>query len=163
MVLRAHPVRPQLFSLLLFALLLTLVARSDKTGSWRPLALAPVVMIVWVNCHGGWIVGLAVLGLWISMTALSAPWRDRIVLAGVLAASAAATLVNPYGFGLWHFLSTTVRLERTLISDWQPLYSLPVRLLEPVDRGFRAHRSRRASERERVPASGTLRSQSCSG
>jgi hypothetical protein len=82
-------------------------------------------MAIWANAHGGWIVGLAILGLWTAMTVVSFSWRDRLVLAGVLAASVAATLVNPYGVGMWKFLETTVGLERPMIADWQPLYQLP--------------------------------------
>jgi hypothetical protein len=32
-----------------------------------------------------------------------------------------ATLVNPYGIGLWGFILETVRLDRAAIADWQPL------------------------------------------
>jgi hypothetical protein len=43
------------------------------------------------------------------------------VLAGIALASAAATLVNPYGWGLWQFLAETVRLERPDIPEWEPI------------------------------------------
>jgi hypothetical protein len=125
MLWRAYPIRPQLVSLLLFAILLTVIARADDRRSVRPLLLIPLVMAVWVNAHGGWIVGLAILGLWMAMTAVTASWRERMALAGVLAASLAATLVNPYGYGLWAFLGTTVGLDRPMISDWMPLYRMP--------------------------------------
>ena len=36
------------------------------------------------------------------------------------AASLAATLVNPYGVGLWRFLATTVRSSRPDITEWAP-------------------------------------------
>jgi hypothetical protein len=125
MLWRAYPIRPQLVSLLMFAILLRLIVLADDRRSFRPLLLIPFVMAVWVNAHGGWIVGVAILGLWTAMTAITASWRERIALAGVLAASLAATLVNPYGYGMWAFLGTTVGLERPMISDWQPLYRMP--------------------------------------
>jgi hypothetical protein len=123
--LRALPIRPQVFSLAMFALLLAIIVHAGRTKSWRALALVPVVMAVWVNLHGGWIVGLGVFGLWSLMTMPARPWADRLVLAGAVAASLAATLVNPYGVEMWQFLATTVRMERPMIADWQPLYTLP--------------------------------------
>jgi hypothetical protein len=125
MLWRAYPIRPQLLSLLLFAILLKLVAMADNRKSFRPLLLIPVVMAAWVNLHGGWILGLAMLGLWMAITAVTASWRERMVLLGVLAASVAATLVNPYGYGMWTFLAATVGIERPMISDWLPLYQIP--------------------------------------
>ena len=125
MLWRAYPIRPQLVSLLMFAVLLALLGAADDRRSIRPLLWIPAVMAVWANTHGGWIVGVAILGLWGAMTVVSLPWRDRLALAGVLTASIAATLLNPYGLGMWRFLEATVRLERPMISDWQPLYQLP--------------------------------------
>ena len=125
MLWRAYPIRPQLLSLLFFAVLLKLITSADDRRSLRPLLPAPLLMAIWVNAHGGWLVGLGVLGLWTAMTAIAASWRQRMALAAILAASLAATLVNPYGSGMWEFLLSTVRLERPLISDWQPLYMLP--------------------------------------
>jgi hypothetical protein len=88
---------------------------SERPGSLR-LWLLPVLMLVWVNLHGGFLVGFALLAIyWVS-----AAWRwftltgDRLedvlqkirtgnrsralVVTAVL--SALATLVNPYGWNL---------------------------------------------------------------
>ncbi len=122
--LRAYPIRPQIFSLLMFASLLTLLARADDQRSVRPLLGVPVLMAVWVNLHGGWVVGLGFFALWSAMSAATnGEYRGAII--GVFGLACAATLLNPYGVGLWHFLADTVRVERPLIGDWQPLYTLP--------------------------------------
>jgi hypothetical protein len=84
----------------------------------------PAVMAAWVNLHGGWIVGLGVLVLWTSMRMIAGD-RGRLAMAGVVAAAAAATLLNPHGLAMWRFLFETVRPERQMIADWQPLYELP--------------------------------------
>jgi hypothetical protein len=125
MLWRAYPVRPQVFSLFFFAILLKLIDEADRRGSTRPLLLVPVVMALWVNAHGGWIVGLAMFGVWGAMTAIAASGRDRLALAAIGAASLAATLANPYGYDMWVFLWNTVGLDRPMISDWQPLFRLP--------------------------------------
>jgi hypothetical protein len=110
----------------MFAILLGLLKRAGEEGRLRSsLAWIPVVMAVWVNLHGGWIVGFGVLGLWCAIHCLEGSWPDRFAIAIVLAIAFASTLVNPYGTGMWEFLAATVRVERPNITEWQPLYERP--------------------------------------
>lgn len=128
---RTHTVRPQLFSVLFFALLLSAMVRFDQ-GSRVPILVAPILMALWVNVHGGWIVGLAVLGLWIAFRVvdrradLTSAQRVMLVSAGLLAV--AATLANPYGSGMWRFLAETVRFGRADIEEWGSVLTHPVAL-----------------------------------
>ncbi len=120
---RTQHVRPQLFSLVLFAALLLLIRMRDQRP--RAIYLAPFLMAFWVNLHGGWIVGLGVLGLWAAIEAVStgSTWRRRIELSAVVTFSGGATLLNPYGPGMWAFLWETVGLGREDISEWLPIVS----------------------------------------
>ena len=122
--LRVHPVRPQMFSILMFAWLLTLLKRADDRDSLRPLVWIPAVMAMWVNLHGGWVVGIGFFGLW-SLARGCTNGRERAPIASALGAALGATLINPYGVLMWHFLAGTVRLDRPMIADWQPIYMLP--------------------------------------
>ena len=122
---RSHAIRPQLFSLLMFAILLAVLKRADDGRSLRPILWVPVVMAAWVNLHGGWIVGLGFFGLWCAHNSLQGPWPRRLALAVALSAALGATLLNPYGVGMWDFLAATVRLERPMITEWQPLHQRP--------------------------------------
>lgn len=127
MLLRVHPFRPQIFSVFLFALMLWLINRAERRDSMTPLFVVPLIMIPWVNLHGGWIVGIGTLGFWIATRVafkrLSSSRAAWLLLIGV--AACLATLVNPYGLEMWRFLADTVRVERPMISDWQPTYALP--------------------------------------
>src|SRR5581483_3818664 len=104
---RAIAVRPQLFSLLLFAALLTLIADTDERSS-RSFLLAPLLFVPWTNLHGGWLVGLGTFWIWSAGRILRAyAAGNRTAIAQAIAAAAAAagaTLLNPYGIGLWAFL-----------------------------------------------------------
>lgn len=126
-LLRVHPFRPQIFSVLLFALMLWLIGRAERRHSLTPLIALPLTMMAWVNLHGGWIVGVGTLGFWIATRvgferpSLQRVWRLAVV--GV--AACAATLVNPYGLDMWRFLAGTVRVGRPMIADWQPTFALP--------------------------------------
>ncbi len=130
------PVRPQMFTVLGFALLLYILVRRDT----RPRVvwwLVPLY-IVWTNAHGGFLAGVAFLGLAVLIegyrTLAAGGWRALVHRPFVTLAQAAltaltATLVNPYGLGLWRFLLRTATVARPEIVEWQPLASFPEYML----------------------------------
>ena len=120
-------IRPQLFSAVLFVILLVILRSAERNRPLRLFWVAPL-FAAWANLHGGWIVGLGVLGLW----AVLAAARSRIPLwwggfAPLLAVVGSA--LNPYGWRLWVFLWQTVGLGRADIEDWQPIFARPPRLV----------------------------------
>jgi hypothetical protein len=125
---RAAQVRPQIFSVLLFAALVRLIVRSAR-GSIRPLFWTIPVLTVWANLHGGWLVGVGTVGLvcagevW-DRRGAEAPARMLGPLL-IAALATAATLVNPYGVGLWAFMLETVRFGREGIGEWGPIWLEP--------------------------------------
>jgi hypothetical protein len=119
---RVHPVRPQLFSVLLCAALLTTVVNVDR-GRRRLLVLIPVLLGVWANLHGGYLVGIGILAIWTAFRVVRSDThqRQRLEILGVALLSVIATLATPYGVGLWSFLWETVGATRVGIADWAPL------------------------------------------
>lgn len=126
------PMRPQIFTILGFSLLLyILVRRTTRPGVvWW---LVPVY-IVWANAHGGFLAGVAFLGLAVLIEGYGAlaagGWQALwhgpfLALAQAALAALAGTLVNPYGLGLWRFLLRTATVARPEIVEWQPLASFP--------------------------------------
>jgi hypothetical protein len=119
---QAHHVRPQMFSVAAFAFMLSTLI---KDGPVSRLLLIPPVFALWVNLHGGWIVGGGVLAIWSLLTLpTSVSTREKGALFLVAALALIGTLANPYGWGMWEFLRTTVGFGRAEITDWQPLYRL---------------------------------------
>ena len=119
-------VRPQLFSVLLLAVLLLILTRSPR----RPalLVATPALFALWANLHGGWIVGMGVLGLWVAVAVARgslSTWRA----AAVLASAVLGSLCTPYGFGLWTFLAETVRVGRADIEEWEAIWEKPAQFL----------------------------------
>lgn len=111
--------RPQLWTALFLALITTTTGWSVR----RLLILWPSVFAIWANLHGGWIVGLGVVGAWIIGTALDMrSWRVGWRFAAVWSLCLAATLATPYGFELWRFIGATVGVKRHDISEWQPIW-----------------------------------------
>jgi hypothetical protein len=124
--------RPHLFTLLLVVVFYAVLERARR-GRPRLLVTLPALMVLWTNLHGGFFVGIILIGCyaageiatWLlekdSEKAMAGLRRSRpFVLAGL--ASAAATLVNPYTYRLhvhmWKFLSGA-SLWR-YINEYQP-------------------------------------------
>jgi hypothetical protein len=97
--------RPELISLVLLAVHLAVLARAPHAPRW--LWLLPGLQLLWVNCHGFFLMGPLVLSAYAvewTVDRLRPPAvpADRPPLRTFVAASVAswlACLVNPYGLG----------------------------------------------------------------
>jgi hypothetical protein len=125
--------RPQLFTFIFLAALLMLLTR-DNYGRGSPLWLFIPMMILWVNFHGGFFMGLAVFALYGLTAAARDIWRRRglshgLSLGGLLAAATLATLITPYGLDNWRAVSHTLdnQLTRNLIVEWEPMLRVMLR------------------------------------
>ncbi|MFO0977052.1 MAG: hypothetical protein U0996_11685 [Planctomycetaceae bacterium] len=85
----------------------------------------PPVLCFWTNSHGGFAAGLAILsaahGLACLQILVSTGLRHRTLLINITLVTIAcfgASLVNPYGTGLWKFMLDALLLPRPEISDW---------------------------------------------
>ncbi|MGC9320197.1 MAG: hypothetical protein ACP5KN_19345 [Armatimonadota bacterium] len=97
--------RPQAATTALFVAMLCIIEQS-RQGRHRWLLVAPLLMIPWVNLHGGFIFGPALLVLY-ALCTLPEWYRQRrrgkalqpspALLVGVIVASLLACLVNPHG------------------------------------------------------------------
>jgi hypothetical protein len=100
--------RPHQVTTLFFALLLYELERlREGRAPARRLWWIPALFVLWTNLHGGFVAGLALVGIYLAAEVAGCVWygegatpRRAALLAGLLAASAAATLVNPYGWTL---------------------------------------------------------------
>jgi len=137
--------RPQTFSMFLFVLLLDILERSRR----RPwlLVLPPLIIALWTNLHGAFPAGLMLIGCFflaacgdqflcsrirknageasdariLANAATGATAPHRIALALCLGASTLATLVNPYGWGIYRYvLHTSQRASQRQIDEWLP-------------------------------------------
>ena len=123
-------VRPHLFTYVCFALLMFILSQAER-GRLRWLWGLPLLFALWPNLHGGFLAGIGILLLWLLIYLLEfvlrrprlpatpqpAPWTALAAVALALL----ATLVNPYGIGLWTFLLRTATIPRPEITEWAPL------------------------------------------
>ncbi|MCU0692149.1 MAG: hypothetical protein MUF54_12185, partial [Polyangiaceae bacterium] len=106
--------RPHLFTLLFVALWTFVFERWRTSRRWTTLALLPFVQLVWANLHGGYLLGLVLIGLvtaGAATTVLLRNWapeerftaKETCQLGATAAACALACLANPYGWRLLLF------------------------------------------------------------
>ena len=119
----AMGLRPQLFGMVLFAATLALLA-GRRTGSGRmrwTVWLIPVLVVPWASLHGSFIFApVAVWAAWLEDVLAGRPGAHRLL--GVAALAALASLLNPFGVGVWSYaigVSTSSTIRR-LITEWQP-------------------------------------------
>ena len=116
--------RPHVLSWL-FAVIWFQILESTESmdAPWRRLWYLPVLMMFWANLHGGFVLGFALLGLYLLSGAIcyfrsrDQEMRRRMTrrlraLRMVTAASLLASLVNPYGYQLH------LHVYRYLSSRW---------------------------------------------
>jgi hypothetical protein len=119
-------IRPQTFSFFLFVLLYDILDAAE--GRMWLLVLPPAILALWVNMHGAFPAGLMLIGCYWVGAAWDA-WRNgrRLgnarswALAACLAASAGATLCNPYGTGAYDYVrNTSAVASGRPIGEWLP-------------------------------------------
>jgi hypothetical protein len=137
------PVRAHMFTFLFLALLLVILERERK-GDRRWLLLWPPLFVLWLNMHGGFVVGVGLLGLYAGERFFRAAWEERKeeqktgTMKGValpyafgrtwhlllaVAVTVPLLVVNPYGLDyipyIWHALA----MDRPYMTEWYPLWS----------------------------------------
>lgn len=114
----AFGLRPQLFGVVLFALVLVLLAARGRHPAM--IWVVPFIVVAWANVHGSFFLGPAAVAVAVIEDALARrPGTTR--LAAVLGLSLLATVASPFGAGTWSYafgLASSSTLAR-LVTEWQ--------------------------------------------
>jgi hypothetical protein len=122
--------RPQIHSLVLFSLLGYLIFQYKRTKKYGYLIGALPVFILWGNLHGGYVLGIILMGLVMSGEILnkillkefpdSLSWRQIGIFGIFLLGSFLVVLINPFGLDMWRIPFNTVGVEtlQNVISEW---------------------------------------------
>ena len=121
--------RPQIFSLLLLAVSGLLLDDYRRNGMNR-LWLLPPIFVLWSNVHGGYPLGLMVIGAYFAGEIVDdllanashrqVHWRRLKILLVVLVACGLAVAINPNGAAMWRIPFQTIGVEtlQTAIPEW---------------------------------------------
>lgn len=113
-------IRAQMYSYLLTALLLWGFDR-DRAGDRRWLLGLFVLFPIWVNLHGGCLVGAGLLGAhWLEQLIRRQP-HGHLLAAGVSLIPLA--LLNPWGWHYHAYLARAITMPRPRIAEWAPLWA----------------------------------------
>ncbi|HEX6045129.1 MAG TPA: hypothetical protein VFZ22_11620 [Pyrinomonadaceae bacterium] len=130
-------VRPRVFTLLLATIFLVALRNYARSGEGKAVWWLAPLMTLWVNLHGGYLLGFALIGFTIMGIPLDAwavgkrfrdYWPRMRTLVLVLLACGLFGLINPYGLTMYTFplrvLSSPVFQEGVI--DWlSPNFHLP--------------------------------------
>ena len=123
--------RPQIFAWLPCALTSVVLARYVRGElRARALALLPPLILVWVNVHGSFVLGLLLIAAYIIGETVAVVQQLPGALPGsrlhwlylVAAATTAATLLNPLGWQVYSYVNALVSNPaiRAFVTEWQP-------------------------------------------
>lgn len=125
-------IRPHSFSFLL-TVVTFFVFELYHRGHHLWINTLPVILALWTNLHGGFVVGLALvsLGLFSFLLGTDDLGRrptaaEKRHLAMLFVLSWLAPLCNPYGFRLLTYLAMALSLERANITEWQAVTIKPM-------------------------------------
>jgi hypothetical protein len=125
--------RPQTFNWLFLAVFLYII-EGIKDGKFhrRFFLLFPVLTVIWVNMHGGYLIGIALLATYVVSEALQSrfgsPHTRSLGSAGVrwlvivIFLCFVGSMINPNGYRLWAYPFETLgqRFSQLNTSEWQP-------------------------------------------
>jgi hypothetical protein len=113
--------RPHLFTTALATVYLILLLRFARTDRWSALVPLPVLMVVWANLHGGFLLAFVLMGAFfvgalLGSSELAGGRRAARPLGVVVVACAAASLVTPHGLELWTYTTGHLGGDNFLLS-----------------------------------------------
>jgi hypothetical protein len=113
-------IRPQMLTLLLASIFIVLLERFDPKEQGRRLWWLVPLMLLWVNLHAGFALGLALIGLYIVRAILDGEWRKIRPLVIMLLICTAVVPLNPNGFRMFSYPYETLTSSSmaAFIQEW---------------------------------------------
>lgn len=113
-------VRPQMITLLLASTFVTLLTSYARDGKSRSLYWMAPLMLLWVNLHAGYALGLGLIGLYLISLLIDRKFELIPRLLIVLLACVAVVPLNPNGFRMFSYPLETLRSPSmaAFIQEW---------------------------------------------
>jgi len=127
-------VRPQMISLLLTGLVLLLLTRYWQEDRIKYIIPLPLITLLWVNLHAGYLLGLVVIAIFITGGLIEifiaevfkksdnshSRIKSLLILCGIFGLSGLSTLANPNGVQIliYPFQTLTSNAMQQFIQEW---------------------------------------------
>lgn len=105
-----------------FTALLLLALQIDSHGSRKWIMPWLAVFLIWLNVHGGFVVGIGLLGLHSAEAILRGKAFRHLVV--VLIAMCLEVFANPYGTAYVSYLARALTMTRLYSAEWRPVWGL---------------------------------------
>ena len=122
-------VRTRIFTLLFTSVFLLVLTHYSRRGQGPMIWLLVPIMALWVNLHGGFVIGFVLIGLAILGTVLDKwfgddqlpLWPRAGVMGLVLGACLLAALLNPYGAAMFSVPGRVLQspIYKEVVVDWR--------------------------------------------
>jgi len=135
-------IRPQMISLLLTSIFLYLLDDYEKNRKVKSLIALPLIMILWVNLHGGFILGIGIIGIYLGgnlLTLLATmirkgvpplnAWNPILYLAGTAFLCVITALVNPNTYKILVYPFQTLfdpAMQQYIVEWFSPDFHNPI-------------------------------------
>ncbi len=103
--------RPQIVANYLVLALNVLLSLYKRTSNSKFLLYIPFLMAIWANTHGSFILGLAVIVVYLLEALYLKLFNQAKCLSMVLLCSLLMTFINPYGFKIYYAVLRTLNSE----------------------------------------------------
>ena len=81
--------------------------------------LLPPMMVLWANLHGGFVIGLFIIGFFGAVSVLRRDWVGLKIYSFAVAGCVVAVLINPLGWHIYDGVATTLgHFAQAQITEW---------------------------------------------
>jgi hypothetical protein len=85
--------------------------------------LLPAIMVLWANLHGGFLLGLLIIGVFCGVALLRRDWANFKIYSFAGVGCFIATFINPLGWHIYEGLATVLgHFSQAYITEWWPYY-----------------------------------------
>lgn len=107
----------------MFTMLFAVMFYSECLKRTKRVFLLPAIMLLWANLHGGFPLGLFILGVFSGLALLRRDWTNFKIYNLVGAGCFLATFINPLGWHIYEGLTTVLgHFSQSYITEWWPYY-----------------------------------------
>lgn len=129
-------IKPDMFSALLFVVACLIYYKVKETGKWKLFYIYPPLFLLWVNTHGGFIVGLFLISAALGGELMNSlffkkarlKWKHLMHFAISVVLSYAVIGINPEGYGYFtgiirDFFSPEMQATKQIIFEYMSMWN----------------------------------------
>ena len=113
-------IRCQAFTFALIAITIYILEKLRQSNT-KLVWVLPIMIAIWCNLHGGVASGLAIIGIYCTISLIKREKHAKTLVIVTLL-SFLALFVNPYGIHYPAYLYSAVTVPRKFIEDWQSIF-----------------------------------------